>query len=1004
MFVRYALNRLVFFVCALSCVVLSVMTPRAALAGPYTKLQVLLPGESPAPGTGTGKTGAPSSQTVGVPFNVIVRACDSTWNTVTTNTNSVTLTSTDGSASLPSSFTLASGTKTMQVTLNAAGAFTFSARDNSDNTIPLATSSTVTSMLLQGFTFSSISQKNQNAGSPLNVTIRAVNPSGQQVGYNGPVSLQEVTSYGVGRVSPETITMSGGVWTGGLTPYRADETSINRGNVNFYAYLAADASINGTSDPFTVHPGSFKKLLMVVPGQDPAPGEITGLTGSPASQSAGQAFAVDIYATDSYFNKVGSGDVARITASDASTPVSGALSNGYRRYNFTLNTVGTRTLTVTDQSNGSITGMTSQGISVIANSAHHFVVNTISTPQTAGTPVTVTIRATDVSGNTVPGFSGNAILIANTGPGSITPEAIVFSNGVWTGPMTFKGAGGSVSFTVSDFSAPPHTGTSNSFVVNAGPVSKLFVYYPGMTTQGGTATGFSGTPTDQQAGATFNMTVRACDQYFNRVPGNTDQIDLTSTDGFAAMPAQITLVNGELVVPIRMFRSGLQRVTAHDATDSNVGDYTSTQIRIIGGPYSKIVVLCPGESIAPGTAQGRTGPATDQSINYSFVVTVQATDSWFNPVSGVTDVMHLSSGDPLAQLPPDQAMVDGVAQMTMRLSTGGFQQITASNVSKPAMATSTTQVRAISSGFHLEAEVTPLNVQAGEQFTLTVKVTNDAGSVIQEINSFVTVEVQNASTQKAGRGTLLNTQFQLLQGQRVMAETYTFAEPIILIARDDAGNAPAASEVITVVPGAPSEVKLSVSPKWVGGNKHATISARVVDAYNNGVPDRPVVFSLASGNGALSPLDSLTSAAGVARCDFRAPRTPEMDRVHAVSGALSADLDIETAFVDPTAAGGYLTNYPNPFHPGEAPTTIAYKLDDNATVTVKIFTLTGGLVYEKSFSPGSQGGSAGLNQFTWDGRNGKGDVVASGGYVLHLEAAGQGETLHTMSRKIAVVR
>jgi hypothetical protein len=177
-----------------------------------------------------------------------------------------------------------------------------------------------------------------------------------------------------------------------------------------------------------------------------------------------------------------------------------------------------------------------------------------------------------------------------------------------------------------------------------------------------------------------------------------------------------------------------------------------------------------------------------------------------------------------------------------------------------------------------------------------------------------------------------------------------------------------------------------------------------VDFYDNGVPDRPVTFSLTLGNGSLSPLDSLTATTGVARCYFRSPRYPELGRIHAVSGALSADLDLETAFVDPNANGGYITNYPNPFHPGEAPTTIAYKLDDNATVTLKIYTLTGGLVFEKSFTPGSPGGTAGLNQFDWDGKNGKGDVVASGGYLLRIEAAGQGETLHTMTRKIAVVR
>jgi flagellar hook assembly protein FlgD len=119
---------------------------------------------------------------------------------------------------------------------------------------------------------------------------------------------------------------------------------------------------------------------------------------------------------------------------------------------------------------------------------------------------------------------------------------------------------------------------------------------------------------------------------------------------------------------------------------------------------------------------------------------------------------------------------------------------------------------------------------------------------------------------------------------------------------------------------------------------------------------------------------------------------------------LSDELDIETAFVDPYAAGGYITNYPNPFHPGEAPTTIAYKLDDNATVTLKIYTITGGLVFEKSFPAGQPGGRTGLNEFVWDGKNGKGTTVASGGYVVDIQAAGSGETLHTMRRKLAVVR
>ena len=87
-------------------------------------------------------------------------------------------------------------------------------------------------------------------------------------------------------------------------------------------------------------------------------------------------------------------------------------------------------------------------------------------------------------------------------------------------------------------------------------------------------------------------------------------------------------------------------------------------------------------------------------------------------------------------------MVNGRADMPLRLATGGFQRVTVSDVSNPSRTGSSTQVRAISSGFHLVASVDPPTARAGDLFTLTVKVTNDAGAVISEINSSVTIEVQ----------------------------------------------------------------------------------------------------------------------------------------------------------------------------------------------------------------------------------------------------------------------
>ena len=980
-----------------------------ALAGPYTRLQVLLPGETAAPGSGSGKTGTPVRQVTGVPFTVTVRACDNTWTTVTTVSNSISIDASDASATLPGAAQLVSGLKTFTITMNAAGTFTVFAHDESDNTIPDGTSAGVQVQVLNSFTFSNISQKNQYAGVPMSLSVTARDPGGAVVtGYTGSVRLREITSFGEGRIVPAAVTLTNGVWNGSVTMYRADETSINRGNVNVVADIEATPSINGTSDPFTVHPGSFSRMQIVVPGQSPLPGSISGVTGSPATQGVGTAFVVSVYGTDPYWNQVPVGDVARVVSNtdgaETVSPTTGAMSNGFRQFTVTLNTVGTQTLTVTDQTNGSITSMTSAGIQVIPAGVDHFEINTITGPLTAGVPVSVTIRATDSGDNTVPGYAADAILAANTGTNSITPNQITFVNGTWTGDVTFKGAGGAVALTCADYSAPPKTGTSNTFVVNPGPFYGLQVLLPGETAQGGTTSGKSGTPNNQTAGASFITTVRAVDQFWNLVPGVSDQISLTSTDLYAWMPADTTLINGQVLIPTRLHKSGYQTITATDDTNGSIQPNTSSQVLVIGGTFSRVLILAPGETPAPGTATGRGGTATDQSINYAFTVTVLATDQWWNPVGGATDVVHITSGDPLAVLPPDEAMVDGMAELQVRLATGGFQQISVSDVTSPSKTGSTTQVRAISSGFHLEAAITPSTARAGEPFSLTVKVTNDAGSVIQEINSFVTLEVRNANDQSAGRGALLTTQFQLLQGQRTVSETYTFSEPIIVIARDDAGNDPATSNPITITPGQPSAIRLSSTPPWVGGNKHATIVARVVDDFENGVPDQQVDFSLLSGTGTISPIDTTTSATGEARCDFLSPRYPEIDRVRAVSGVLLNELDIEVAFVDPTQGGGYATNYPNPFHPPSEPTTIAYKLDDNASVTMRIYTQSGSLVKRVVFDKGVAGGLAGLNEYLWDGKNGKGEVVSSGGYVVLIEAQGTGETLHVIRRKIAVVR
>src|SRR5207247_1875843 len=115
-----------------------------ALRPPFTKLQLLMPGETAAPGTASGKTGTPNAQTAGTAFTVTVNAVDANWYLVNTVTDTVGITSTDTNATMPGNAALASGTKTFSVTLTTAGTKTLTATDITDGTKTANTSPSIT--------------------------------------------------------------------------------------------------------------------------------------------------------------------------------------------------------------------------------------------------------------------------------------------------------------------------------------------------------------------------------------------------------------------------------------------------------------------------------------------------------------------------------------------------------------------------------------------------------------------------------------------------------------------------------------------------------------------------------------------------------------------------------------------------------------------------------------------------------------------------------------------
>src|SRR5262249_31369092 len=79
----------------------------------FVKLLVLAPGETASPDSASGKTGTASAQTAGSASNVTVNAVDAFWNLITNVTDTVSLSSSDANAVLPSDTALVAGTQSL---------------------------------------------------------------------------------------------------------------------------------------------------------------------------------------------------------------------------------------------------------------------------------------------------------------------------------------------------------------------------------------------------------------------------------------------------------------------------------------------------------------------------------------------------------------------------------------------------------------------------------------------------------------------------------------------------------------------------------------------------------------------------------------------------------------------------------------------------------------------------------------------------------------------------
>lgn len=784
------------------------------VAGVFTKMQLIVPGETAAPGTGSGKTGSPDPQTAGTSFNVIVNGVDAYWNVVNT-TNTVGLTTTDANASLPANAGLIAGTKTMGIVMKTTGTPTITGTNISDGAKTADTSPSITvnagafvklQILVPGEsadpgspTGKTGTPLSQTAGTPFSITVNAVDANFNIVSVTDVVGI---TASDIYVTLPSNAALVGGTNNYGVTFNNAGDATLTSANIT------DGTKTPGTTPLVTTDPGTFTKLQLLVPGETADPGSATGKTGTPDAQSQGVPFNVTVNAVDANWNLINTEtSTIAITSSDAAAtlPADAALVAGTKDLSVTFNAApGTETITANDNPL-SVTGITSPAITItLASHTDATGGGAISADDKAGPTYTALTGPVYTEGNTGDVGTGTIILEAPTGfifnTGS-APDLLVTRitgaggnsrniNGIGSGsaialtsisttqieftitsssntgvicsltfqnvevaPSTGEALSGDLTISGSA-SLPGISGTTNlgTLTVIPGAFTKMQALLPGETADPGSASGKTGTPTDQTAGTPFNVTVNGVDVYWNVVSSVTDVAGITSSDVNATLPANAALSSGTGVYSVTLNSQGAKTVTASDITDGGKTADTSPSITVNGGAFAKMQILLPGETADPGSASGKTGTPTAQTAGTPFNVTVNAVDANWNVVTDVVDVGGITSSDANALLPSDAALVAGTKNFSVTLKTGGTATISSSDISDGTKTLDTSPSVTINAGAFTKMQLlvpgetadpgsptgktgTPSGQTPTLAFTTTVNAVDDCWNIVSSTNT-----------------------------------------------------------------------------------------------------------------------------------------------------------------------------------------------------------------------------------------------------------------------------
>ncbi len=576
--------------------------------------------------------GVPASVSTGQFFSVTVTALNANNQTDVNYTGTVHFTSTDSVASLPADYTFLpsdGGVHTFNnVQLLTLGSQTISATDTVNSQVKGSAAVLVNALATTHFSIGL--PATTVAGIPFNFSVTALTATGQvDSNYRGTVHFT-TSDLSAGVVLPADYTFT--FVDGGVHQFSA---TLNRSGPQTLSVLDTVLPQVAGTGSITVNPAAASQLLLRAINLDSDPVKIGNAV--TANVFANFPFTLSLSAVDAFGNlATGYNRTVRFTSTD---PGAGVVLPG--DYTFTaadggthlfplgatLTSVGARTITATDLSQGSVNGSYGVSVSVPATDV---IMTFVPANVPANTPFNITVTAFRPDHTIDTNFVGTVRFTSSDPDPRVTLPAEYTFTAADGGTHAFTSAAVLATVGFEKVTARDTAGALNF-------ISGFLNVTPGVPTHFAISA-----PSTNQAGEPFSLRVTALDAFNNTVTGYTGTVQFSTTDPAAGifLPATYTFTAADAGVhtfvnnsaPI-LRTAGTQLITASDMANAQL--VSSTPVLITPAPASFFDIV----------------PAAVTSARFPFNVTVTARDPFNNVVTNYTGTVSFSNTDPLAVLP-----------------------------------------------------------------------------------------------------------------------------------------------------------------------------------------------------------------------------------------------------------------------------------------------------------------------------------------------------------------